>query len=904
MLWCLAEAIRDEQRRFVRKCSVLAVKQDARKHYELSRFSGSTKSLETMTGMLWVQRTASNAPGIVKAVLESIVNFCTPRIGAPYAPATHNAKTDAELVSIITSHTEITTSDKASVEMRVNRMLRGRTPVFDDATPVFDNVKCHIPDVTHASVRIIKKPWGADPYLKTLLDALIWGCSSIVSTIQHSDFHMQFQAMAKEMEGSEFSSVSIRDLNLAKHRFNSVKTPIGRFVLFLTVVWALGQSMLNRGAKDPARISAQLFFDTIDEEAAAQVAMLADFADEHGAVVRFLDTEDYDAAELPYHLCIFLRKLHFLFVAEPPGCMTCTTYTSYMVKQLEKPLVATMPGGTVKQLGGHGRVTDAIMTRCRSRMANCIKLAAASMDAEFPSWKLIHAFRVFDLSRHDTDEDPSKDPARTQDVERLAQVWDVDTNCLANEMADFKPMALQCYKDHKEKDSSAAWASAIRKWTQKQLPTRKMHPASNLGVVVQRLACFRGITTSGVEQSFASMKELEGGARQKSNEHVFNAEMKLAIDKDFLDSDVIKGAGVIWDEVYPSARKSGSARDVRIDRGSKRPSKDHGNIIFTSLYRKLEIILYTSHTNQSTLVLALSLQYCQEGTEKHWLQQRRASVDAGVSSASVPAHGIAADAARMGMDEWTDGQTRLQDDLEALQTQAKVEAAEDGSLLPREMTAELRDGVHQMLARRKDADRDATAADRRAARIAVGRRGCIKLSGRKVFIGVGTGDHMHARAREVGLTVVSHVTEASVFVSNSIDDPGQHVRMAAHLVGGTIVAPSFIDSDGDSGASISFKAALSTKRRLWLSLFVCRSKPALGTIIMKAVTSTVSKWTFIEQEEYIGKGTHWEYIAIVTEEEKASAELTNRKTAMTLAEFVRWSGTPLPHLSTLGACRI
>ena len=69
--------------------------------------------------------------------------------------------------------------------------------------------------------------------------------------------------------------------------------------------------MLNRGTKDPARISAQLFFDTIDEEAAAQVAMLADFADEHGAIVRFLDTEDYDAAELPDQLCIRLRNLRF-----------------------------------------------------------------------------------------------------------------------------------------------------------------------------------------------------------------------------------------------------------------------------------------------------------------------------------------------------------------------------------------------------------------------------------------------------------------------------------------------------------------------------------------------------------------------------------------------------------------
>ena len=216
-----------------------------------------------------------------------------------------------------------------------------------------------------------------------------------------------------------------------------------------------------------------------------------------------------------------------------------------MVKQLQKPLVATMPGGTVKQLGGHGRVTDAIMARCRNRMANCIKLVVASMDAEFPSWKLIHAFRVFDLSRHDNDDDPSKDPARAQDVERLAQVWDVDAKGLANEMADFKPMALQCYIDHKEKDSSAAWASAIRKWTKKKLSTRQLHPASNLGPVVQRLACFRGITTSGVEQSFASMKELESGARKKSNEHISNAEMKLTIDKDLPDSDVLKAAGVI-----------------------------------------------------------------------------------------------------------------------------------------------------------------------------------------------------------------------------------------------------------------------------------------------------------------------------------------------------------------------
>ena len=197
--------------------------------------------------------------------------------------------------------------------------------------------------------------------------------------------------------------------------------------------------------------------------------------------------------------------------------------------------------------------------------------------------------------------------------------------------------------------------------------------------------------------------------------------------------------------------------------------------IISNKNAKLESTVYIRHTNKSTLDLALSIQNSQEGTEKYWLQKRRASVAVGASSAPLPALGIAADATRMGMAEWTDGQTRLQGDLEAMHKQALLEAAEDGFLLPCEMTAELRDGVHQMIARRKDADRDGSAADRRAARITVGNRGCIKLSGRKVFIDVGAGDHLHARAREVTFLLLQYNCNLCAVA------PVQYIRIALKI---------------------------------------------------------------------------------------------------------------------------
>ena len=142
------------------------------------------------------------------------------------------------------------------------------------------------------------------------------------------------------MENTGVSGRRIRDLSLAKHRFNSITTPLGRFVLFFLVVWALAASMMNRTAGDPCRQAATAFFNECDEETEIQISMLADASDEHSAIVRLLDSEDYDVSELPAALSVFLQKINALFVDDgPPGCLMGHTYTHYMIQLLQQPSI-------------------------------------------------------------------------------------------------------------------------------------------------------------------------------------------------------------------------------------------------------------------------------------------------------------------------------------------------------------------------------------------------------------------------------------------------------------------------------------------------------------------------------------------------------------------------------------
>ena len=125
----------------------------------------------------------------------------------------------------------------------------------------------------------------------------------------------------------------IRDLGLAKQRFDSTQKPLARTILYfdalmMTACWI----SVNRQGQPEAQ-HADRFLKFVNEERVLQLAMAVDAGDESIQLTRFLDTEAYDIAELPMQLYLFFNKLNALFI---DGRCVETGYTSHSLKIMKR----------------------------------------------------------------------------------------------------------------------------------------------------------------------------------------------------------------------------------------------------------------------------------------------------------------------------------------------------------------------------------------------------------------------------------------------------------------------------------------------------------------------------------------------------------------------------------------
>ena len=226
-------------------------------------------------------------------------------------------------------------------------------------------------------------------------------------------------------------------------------------------------------------------------------------------------------------------------------------------------------------------------------------------------------------------------------------------------------------------------------------------------------------------------------------------------------------------------------------------------------------------------------------------------------------------------------------------------AVEDDILLPAETTPQLLDQTQQMIERRVTKDRDQNAVDRRANKICVGKKAAVPLQGQHVFVEPGTMVDSEHAVRTFGIKLTGEVHRASIFVVSDLAMPSLEVRLAARLLGGSLVAPVFL-RDG-RGAAVTYKAAVASRRRLWMSIAFCRAHADCARIVVAAATSGASKWRFVDQAAFLTRpGRRWEDIALVTNEEKASDELRDMDVAMHGEEFSHWAGSIGD--TSLGAC--
>jgi hypothetical protein len=180
---------------------------------------------------------------------------------------------------------------------------------------ILPNLKVVLRDRAHATRRLAKRGWWADSYLKERLLLAVYARSSITSLIQNSaTFQEWFANAVSSLEQQPGSVVSerIRNLRLARQRFDSTQKPLGRFVLFMPAVLdvALKIASLRTGEE---RGSANAFLTILDSESVLQLSMLADAGDETLMLTRLVDTEEADPAKFPSECQDFLQRVLALF---------------------------------------------------------------------------------------------------------------------------------------------------------------------------------------------------------------------------------------------------------------------------------------------------------------------------------------------------------------------------------------------------------------------------------------------------------------------------------------------------------------------------------------------------------------------------------------------------------------
>ena len=358
-------------------------------------------------------------------------------------------------------------------------------------------------------------------------------------------------------------------MNWKKQRYNSSQKPLCRLILFFDAIWATavevailrGDAAAGPDGRSPS-IDALFFLAECLVERLVQSAMMADASEENLHVVRFFDNpggKGYDLTYIARELHKYLNTIDYLFVGEDAGCLKCGGYTTYIIEEiLKRPRVAVIKQKTYS-VGGPGTVGAAMLSRCLARMASWVRLAALCVDVEFPGWKCMMAFTVFD-GTCDGRKSTGFPADFAQDCwQRLGATFEVDPKQLEEEANAMVPHARHEFamanagssmgssdQERILSASSYTWAEAWASATQTVLE-RAPNRVQSLLPVVSRLQAWDGISSSVVEQGFSRTHEVFSHWGSWTNDSTTWSTAKIVLD--------IQVESPEWHEILHRAQK-------------------------------------------------------------------------------------------------------------------------------------------------------------------------------------------------------------------------------------------------------------------------------------------------------------------------------------------------------------
>lgn len=648
-------------------------------------------------------------------------------------------------------------------------------------------------------MRILQRPYKADPHLHNVMKSTILANDSIVQKIWNSHvFTSWFERHCSEMEAAHGK---VKNLRAAKRRFESFSKPLGRAILWLPALLATAHDIAVQREGAPEGQAAQAWLKGVSSETLITLAMLADAGDEGLALVRQVDDEQMDIGCLQRIVAEFLDRARFLW--QEGGCFTTEGYTKHCLELLAGGLPIIVVTGarraSTKVLRKPGWAS---LEQCQMRMRCWLRLAEETLQAEFPHCHLLRVFSVFDvqdaMEGHDGD---AWVQTHGMGLRKLAAALNVDGDMLCAELSDHRPIATAIARET-GCDNRRAWQIAVQR-TQMNRASREVHPATALIATLQRYLAWT-CSSSGVEQNFSVAERLRLG-RGPASEATEASQVKVAVDKPSHgeSTQACGRAREMFASLFGATR--GGRSGSRIDKGVRR-KKQRSN------------------------------------TEAAWLRRRRLSV----AAAAVLKRKAEADPRECQPAGWTERHEKEMRAQRKKARQREEEAAREGRL---EMTPELAAAVDKQMSRDLKADGNmANKAKRQETAASIMHRTLSwdRLCGRRVWVGPGSGPPVAETLVMRGLVVTQDRFQADVFAVEDVGRPGERVMWLAALRGALLV--SFQQVLQSKGPFFQHIPAVAVRRELFLTPRFIRDRPEVTRMILAATSWSNSLWKHLVKD--------------------------------------------------------
>lgn len=631
----------------------------------------------------------------------------------------------------------------------------------------------------------------------------IVGKGSFIQRIQFSDALQGVfrdcisHSSAKVVDGSR-----IKDMRARKHRFEIAQRPYVRMCLFYeALIGTASTTMRGRSGKQEAK-SAEEWLEQQDAEMAIQAAMMGDAGDEMLQLIRFFDNEAFDLTKVHQTLIDFHTRLRALFV---DGLCVQTGLTGVMLQSLrDSPKLVHLRAG-VKQIGGPGAVTDAVIARCLGRMAAWTKLGEAISKSEFPGFELLQALGPFNLEQHTNALNMNTTYVR-ECFHRLCQVLKLSAKDGFDEYCHYLPLAVEHWR--RTQDNFEAWSAALSR-----PPRCRPGYGATLQQLVKRIGAWGG-STSGVEQSFAKQRTSQGLHRSEmSGEHV-NIDaciMSMCSGCPFKSDGeralFMQSARAAWSRMFGHARATSRLR--RRDKG--RPSNRKGA----------------------------------QNSEKEWLRKRTLEVAAGVAAGRVVKRARVETA-------WTDSHQKELDLQVKRQMINKVQAFADGVLLPSEITEDIpnRKTSSEIHEATKYIQRQRFHAKHTLQRAV---HSPLSIAGRLVLVDPAVATPALAETVRSTARLTDQREDAHVFIVPDVANLGQRISWCLSLGGGFACTAEYITTGSQKGVAVAFKPAVKSLRFFCISDAFAAAHPVLSALIALKALRPPSVWRPLTAAEILAK---------------------------------------------------